>query len=119
MPKRANLQIVLRRDPQLQCVNEKIARLSAAKPWGDVCATLALAARLAEEAIEVATELQRMPGASVRALQPTLDFWRQVRECNRAAALLCSGENQTLVDALVTFRFLQTSAGEAPDASQQ
>lgn len=40
MPKRLpKLQIVRRRDPQTQAVNEKIARLVAVKPWGDIYAT--------------------------------------------------------------------------------
>lgn len=30
------IQIVAYRDPQMQCVNEKIARLAGMKPWGDV-----------------------------------------------------------------------------------
>jgi hypothetical protein len=52
VPKRLpKLQIVQRRDPQLQCVNEKIARLAAVKPWGDVYAAFGLAAHLANEAI--------------------------------------------------------------------
>jgi hypothetical protein len=119
MPKRrTKLQIVHRRDPPVQCVNEKIARLTAVKPWGDVYAAFALAAHLATEAIEVATELRQMPGASARTLQPTLDFWYHVRELNRAAALSCSGENQTLVDALVTFRFLQMSAEKSTDKNK-
>jgi site-specific recombinase XerD len=37
VPKRLpKLQIVRRRDPQTQAVNEKIARLAAIKPWGGI-----------------------------------------------------------------------------------
>jgi hypothetical protein len=118
MPKRlTKLQIVRRRDPQTQAVNEKIARLAAVKPWGDVYAAFALSAHLATEAIAAATELQQMPGASIRAIQPTLEFWHRVRDFNHAAALAVAGGNESLAEALVTFRFLQTSAGEALDAS--
>ena len=118
MPKRRiKLQIFHRRDPQTQAVNEKLARLAAVKPWGDVYAAFALAAHLANEAIEAATELQQMPGASVRAIQPALEFWAIARDFNHAAALAVAGGNESLAEALVTFRFLQTSAGEVPDAS--
>jgi hypothetical protein len=115
--RKTKLQIVPRRDPQLQCVNEKIARLAAVKPWGDVYAAFSLAAQLAAEAIEAAQELQQLPGASVEVLQPTLEFWRRARDYNNAAALAMAGGNQSLAQALVTFRFLQNAAGEAPDAS--
>ena len=118
MPKRpAKLQIVRRPDPQTQAVNEKIARLIAVKPWGDIYSAFAIAAHLAAEAIEAATELQQMPGVDLKALQPVLEFWRRARDYNHAAALACAGGNQNLVEALVTFRFLQNAAGEAPDAS--
>jgi hypothetical protein len=118
VPKRLpKLQIVQRRDTQTQAVNEKIARLVAVKPWGDVYSAFSLAAHLATEAIESATELQQMPGASSRELQLTLEFWYRIRDFNRAAALACAGGNQTLVDALVMFRFLQKSAGEMPAPS--
>lgn len=118
MPKRLpRLQIVHRRDPQTQAVNEKIARLAAVKPWGDVYAAFSLAAHLATEAIEAVEELQQLPGASVGALQPTLQFWYRTRDYNHAAALAVAGGNQTLAEALVTFRFLQNAAGEVPDAS--
>jgi hypothetical protein len=85
------LQIVARQDPQLRCVNEKIARLAAMKPWGDIYATLALSARLASEAIEAAQELQQLPGTNDRALRSTLDFWFRVRDCNHRAALAVVG----------------------------
>jgi hypothetical protein len=111
MPKRlTRLQIVRRRDPQTQAVNEKIAQLAAVKPWGDVYAAFALAAHLATQAIEAAQELQQMPGASVREIQPTLEFWCKARDFNHTAALAVAGGNQNLAAALVTFRFLQTSA---------
>jgi hypothetical protein len=110
------LQIVHRRDPQLQRVNEKIAALAAIKPWNDVYATLASSARLAADAVQAAKELQQLPGASVRAIQPTLDFWLRVRDYNRASALAVAGGNQSLAEALVTFRFLQNLVGDLPDA---
>jgi hypothetical protein len=76
----SKLQIVHRQNPQLQCVNEKIAALASAKPWSDVYAAFSLRARLATEGIEAATELQQMPGAAVRKIEPTLEFWYRVRD---------------------------------------
>lgn len=111
------LQIVQRRDPQLQRVNEKIAALAAIKPWDDVYATLASSARLAADAVQAAKELQQLPGASVQAIQPTLNFWQRVRDHNRTAALAVAGGNQNLAEALVTFHFLQNLFGDLPDAS--
>jgi hypothetical protein len=104
-------------DPQLRAVNGKVAGLTALKPWADIYQAFSLAAQLATEAIEAAEELQQMPGATVRILQPTLDFWCRVRDENYAAAMACAGGNQTLAEALVTFRFLRNVAGEVPDAS--
>jgi hypothetical protein len=111
------LQIVHRRDPQLQRVNEKIAALAAMKPWDQVYATLASSARLAAEAMQAAKELQQLPGASLRAIQPTREFWQRVRDYNRAAALVVSGETESLAEALATFHFLQNLFGKLPDAS--
>ena len=104
-------------DPQLRSVNGKISQLTALKPWADIYAAFSLTAQLAAEAINAAEELQQMPGASVGILQSTLDFWCRVRDVNYEAALACAGGNQTLADALVTFRFLRNVAGEVPDAS--
>jgi hypothetical protein len=111
------LEIVHRRDPQLQCVNEKIAALAAIKPWDGVYATLASSARLADEAVQAAKELQQLPGASVRAIRPTLEFWCRVRDYNRAAALAVSGGTESLAEALVIFRFLRNLFGNLPDAN--
>jgi hypothetical protein len=116
MPENPNLQILSNRDPQLQCVNEKIARFAAMKPWGDIYAALALAAHLANDAIEAAQELQQLPGVNDQALQPSLEFWYRVRDCNHRAALAVAGRNQSLPEALVAFRFLRNAAGEASDA---
>ena len=107
---------VSNRDPQLQCVNEKIARFVLMKPWGDIYAALALAAHLANDAIEAAQELQQLPGTNGRALQPSLEFWYRVRDCNHRAALAVAGRSQNLAEALVVFRFLRNAAGEASSA---
>jgi hypothetical protein len=104
-------------EPRLRVVNGKIAGLTAVKPWADIYQAFSLAAQLATEAIQAAEELQQMPGASVQLLQPTVEFWHQLLDLNYAAALVCAGENQTLAEALVTFRFLRNVAGEAPDGS--
>lgn len=111
------LQSLHRRDPQLQRVNEKIAALAAIKPCDDVYATLASSARLAAEAIQAAKELQQLPGASGREIQPTLEFWQRVRDYNRAAALAVSGGTESLAEALVIFHFLRNLFGNLPDAS--
>ena len=102
MPERLpQLTLVPRRNPQLHCVNEKIAGLVAVKPCGDLYAAFSLAAHLATEAIEAAEELCQMPGVDVAAFQPSVHFWNRVRDYNHAAALACAGGNQTLTEALV------------------
>ena len=109
MPKSAaGLRLLTRRDPQLQCLNEKIARLAAQKPWNDIYRAFAFTAQLADDAIEAGEELQEMPGTDRRILQPALSFWYRVRDSNHAAALAVAGGNQNLAEALVTFRLLQT-----------
>jgi hypothetical protein len=52
-------------DPQLQRLNENIARLAAVKPSGDAFGAFALAAHLADLAIEAALELGQMPGVDM------------------------------------------------------
>ena len=74
-------------DPQLQNVNGCIARLAAVKPAGDVFGAFALAAHLADLAVEAAKELGQMPGIDSKALQPTIRFWKSVRDQCRDAAL--------------------------------
>ena len=74
-------------------------------------------AHLATEAIEAAEELKAMPGVNVRRFQPALDFWYRVRDYNHAAALAVAGGNETLAEALVTYRFLRTAADEGDDAN--
>jgi hypothetical protein len=118
VPKRLpKLQIVHRRDPQLQCVNEKIAALAAVKPWANIHAAFSLAARLSTVAIKAAEELQQLPGANVQDLQPTLEFWHRVRDYNYATALAVAGGNESIAETLVTFRFLRNAVGEVPDAN--
>jgi hypothetical protein len=56
-------------DPQLQLLNEKISKLAAVKPAGDVFSAFALAAHLADLAIEAARELGQMPGVDMKVLQ--------------------------------------------------
>jgi hypothetical protein len=112
MPKRlARLTVVPRRIPQLQLINEKIARLAAIKPWNDIYRSFSAAAQLANDAVEAAEELQQMPGADFRLLQPAFAFWVQVRDFNQSAGLKVAGGNRTLAEALVTFRLLQELQG--------
>ena len=100
-----------RDDPQLQRVNESISRLTAVQPAGDAFGAFALAAHLADLAIEAALELGQMPGVDAKALQPTIKFWKLARDQSRAAALACVGANHTLAGALVAFRLLRNIGG--------
>jgi hypothetical protein len=104
-----------RDDPQLQLVNESIARLAAVRPAGDAFSAFALAAHLADLAIEAALELGQMPGIDMKALQPTIKFWKLVRDQSRDAALACVGANHTLAGALVAFRLLRNIGEEIED----
>jgi hypothetical protein len=106
------LFLVSHADPQLQCLNEKIARLSATRPAGDAFGTFALASHMADLAIEAALELKQMPGVDMKALQPSIKFWKLVRDQCRVAALACVGTNQTLACALVVFRLLRNIGGD-------
>ena len=99
-------------DPQLQLLNEKISKLAAVKPAGDVFSAFALAAHLADLAIEAARELGQMLGVDMKALRPTFKLWKVVRDQSRAAALACVGANHTLAGALVAFRLLRNIGGE-------
>jgi hypothetical protein len=87
-------------------VNRKIAQQITSRPNAHVHAIFANAAFLAGNAIKAATELQQMPGASAEAFVETLEFWHRVRDYAGTAALDCLGGNNTLAEALVTFRFL-------------
>jgi hypothetical protein len=91
---------------QLACVNRKIAERITNRPNAHVHAIFANTAFLAGKAIEAATELQQMPGATPEAFADTLEFWYRVRDYAGTAALDCLGGNNTLAEALVTFRFL-------------
>jgi len=59
-------------DPQLQRLNANIAKLAAAKPAGEAFGAFALAAHLADLAVESALELGQMPGVDMKAFQPTI-----------------------------------------------
>lgn len=98
--------LVMPSTSQLACVNRKIAEQITHRPNANVHAIFANAAFLAGEAIEAATELAHMPGASTEAFAETLEFWHRLRDYAGTAALDCLGGNNTLAEALVTFRFL-------------
>jgi hypothetical protein len=113
----AQLFLVLRKeDPQLQRLNENISKLAALQPADDVFGAFALAAHLSGVAIEAALELRQMPGVDRKALQPTIKFWKLVRDQSSAAAFACAGANPTLAGALVAFRLLRNIGGEQTDA---
>ena len=97
--------------PQLACVNRRISELTNSSN-AHAHAIFAEAAFLAGRAIEVATELQQMPGMSAEAFTGTLDFWRRVRDCAGTAALDSLRGNSTLAEALVTFRLLHHAHDE-------
>jgi hypothetical protein len=104
------------RTPQLRCLNEKISRLAAIRPWADVYRSFSIAAQLAGDAVNAAEELQQMPGVNQQVLVPALAFWYRVRDFNHVAALNVVGGNQDLAEALVTFRLLQSfGPPEVPD----
>ena len=112
----AKLFLVSRKDdPQLQRLNEKISKLAALQPADDVFGAFALAAHLSDLAIEAALELGQMPGVDKKALQPTIKFWKLVRDQSSAAAFACVGANHTLAGALVAFRLLRNIGGEESD----
>jgi hypothetical protein len=47
---------------QLRATNEKIAKLAAAKPAGGIHSAFVLVAQLATEAVDVATQMEKIPG---------------------------------------------------------
>lgn len=111
MPKHAIAVRTLQpRDPQLQCINEKIARLASRKPAENLYHVFSLAAQVAGDAIEAAEELGQVAGIDARALQDARNFWHRVRDYNGTAALNCVGGNQTLADALITLHLLRNRA---------
>jgi hypothetical protein len=99
-------------DPKLQRLNANIAKLAAVKPAGDAFGAFALAAHLADLAVESVLELGQMPGVDMKAFQPTIKFWTSLRDQCRAAAFVCVGTNRTLAGALVAFRLLRNIGGE-------
>ena len=82
MPSNPAKQFLVSRtgDPQLQRLNANIAKLAAAKPGGEAFGAFALAAHLADLAVESALELGQMPGVDMKAFQPTIKFWTLVRD---------------------------------------
>jgi hypothetical protein len=103
---------------QLRAINEKIAKLAAAKSAGDIRVAFALAAQLATEAVGVTTQLEKIPGIEPRQMQSVLDFWYRLADLARTSALRCVGANQTLAEATVTFMFLQTSCARKPAGTE-
>jgi hypothetical protein len=98
--------LVMPCNSQLACVNRKIAEQITRRSNANVHAIFANAAFLAGEAIAAATELAQIPGTSTKSFAETLEFWHRLRDYAGTAALDCLGGNNTLAEALVTFRFL-------------
>ena len=105
-------------EAQLRATNEKIARLAAAKPAGDIHSAFVLVAQLATEVVGVATQMEKIPGIEPGQMQSVLDFWYRLADLARTAALRCVGGNQTLADATVSFMFLQTSCARKPAGAE-
>ena len=102
----------------LRSINEKIAKLAADKPAGDIHSAFVLVAQLATEAVGVATQMEKIPGIEPGQMQSVLDFWYRLADLARTAALRCVGANQTLAEATVTFMFLQTSCARKPAGTE-
>lgn len=60
-------------EAHLSSTNEKIAKLAAAKPAGDIRSAFTLVAQLATEAVGVATQMQKIPGIEPGQMQAVLD----------------------------------------------
>ena len=104
--------IVVSPKRQLDCVNEKIAALATGTPYADVYGVFAHSGRLARQAVDIALELERLPGIDADQIQPVLNFWYRLADYSRTAALCCAGGNQTLAEALITYQFLLNSNEE-------
>ena len=102
----------------LRSTNEKIAKLATVKPYSDIQSAFVFAAHLATEALQVATELERMPGIDPGQMQSVVNFWYSLADHARTAALACVGGNQTLAEATVAFLFLQTSCARKPAGTE-
>jgi hypothetical protein len=105
-------------ETQLRSTNEKIAKLAAAKPAGDIHSAFIVVAQLATEAVGGATQLDKIPGIDPGQMQSVIDFWYRLADLARTAALRCVGGNQTLAEATVTFMFLQTSCARKPAGTE-
>ena len=107
--------IVRARTQQLNCVNERIAKLAHANPHNHVYGVFALAGRLARRAVDTALEIETLPGVDLAQIEPILNFWYRLSDYSHTAALNCAGGNQTLAEALITYQFLKTAAEEETD----
>jgi hypothetical protein len=113
VPKHAiSLRPLRQRDPQLQCINEKIATLASRKPIENLYRVFSRAAQVAGDAIEATAELGQLSDIDRRAHRDALNFWHRVRDFNGTAALNCVGGNQTLPEALITLRLLRNRAAD-------
>src|ERR1700687_261463 len=88
----------------LQRVNEKIAKMAAAN--STATSTVPLLWRHSWQLMRLRPRMnfKTCPGIDPHAFELALNFWHRTRDCNRVAALDCAGGNQSLAEALVTFR---------------
>jgi hypothetical protein len=90
--------------------------LAVANPGGiNVYAFFVMAARLAGEAIEVATALQQIPDSDPSEFEDTLHFWHRVRDFNGTAALICAGGTENRAETLVAAKFRSFREKRAPN----
>jgi hypothetical protein len=77
-------------ETQLRSTNEKIAKLAAAKPAGDIHSAFIVVAQLATEAVGGATQLDKIPGIDPGQMQSVIDCWYRLADLARTAAPRCA-----------------------------
>lgn len=102
-----HLQIVAR-NPSLERINERIAMLTAMTPGSEIRSFFSVAAQLARVATEVSRDIDQFPGLALDELQEALQLWYRLSDYADVVALLCRGGSQTLAEALITLRFLES-----------
>jgi len=106
-PDPPKLHIVARRRT-LNRLNKQIAALTATKPGSDVRAFFSATARLARVATEASSDLDRFPGLNLDEFREALDSWYRLSDYADTLALCCRGGSETIAEALITLRFLES-----------
>jgi hypothetical protein len=92
----------------LKRINEQIAAITATKPGSEVRAFFNATARLARVATEVSGKLDRFPGLNLDEFREALDLWYRLSDYADTVAWCCRGGSQTIAEALITLRFLES-----------